>query len=121
MPVISPSERDLGGAHPLLDGVSPTIGWQLQPQAKGGLSFVILRRTGLGGLKVVESFPLTEDGWAHAWQSLATHNTYCLGGRGRLRSDLSVRRSAGMRRYPRVTASTRGCLPHRARNGHATF
>lgn len=74
MPVISPSERDLGGAHPLLDGVSPTIGWQLQPQAKGGLSFAILRRTGLGGLKVVEGFPLTEDGWAHAWQSLATHN-----------------------------------------------
>jgi hypothetical protein len=74
MPVISPSERDLGGAHPLLDGISPTIGWQLQPQAKGGLSFVILRRTGLGGLKVVESFPLTEDGWAHAWQSLVTHN-----------------------------------------------
>ena len=74
MPVISPSERDLGGAYPLLDGVSPTIGWQLQPQAKGGLSFVILRRTGLGGLKVVESFPLTEDGWTHAWHSLATHN-----------------------------------------------
>src|SRR5262249_4114868 len=74
MPVISPGERDLGGAHPLLDGVSPTIGWQLQSQAQGGLSFVILRRTGLGGLKVVESFPLTEDGWAHAWQSLVTHN-----------------------------------------------
>jgi hypothetical membrane protein len=36
--------------------------------------------------------------------------TLCLGGRGRLRSDLSVRRSAGMRRYPRVTAST---LPRR--------
>src|SRR6516164_10924527 len=44
-----------------------------------------------------------------------------LGGRGRLRSDLSVRRSAGMRRYPRVTASTRGCPPNRARNGHVTF
>jgi hypothetical protein len=26
-------------------------------------------------LKVVESFPLTEDGWARAWQSLATQNT----------------------------------------------
>ena len=74
MPVISPSERDLGGAHPLLDGVSPTIGWQLQPQANGGLSFAILRRTGMGSLKVMESFPLTEAGWAHAWQSLATHN-----------------------------------------------
>ena len=35
-------------------------------------------------------------------------------------ADLSIRRSAGMRRYPRVTAITLGCLPHRARNGHAT-
>ena len=59
-----------GGAYPLLDGLSPTIGWQFQPPAKGGPSFVILRRTGLGGLKVVGSFPLTEDGWAGAWQSL---------------------------------------------------
>jgi Short C-terminal domain len=74
MPVITPGEQDLGGAHPLLDGVSPTIGWQFQPQAKGGPSFVVLRRTGLGSLKVMESFPLTEDGWAYAWQSLVTHN-----------------------------------------------
>lgn len=51
MPVISPSEQVLGGAYSLLDGISPTIGWQFQPQAKGGPSFVILRRTGLGGLK----------------------------------------------------------------------
>ena len=42
----------------------------------------------------------------------------CLGGRERPSSDLSVRRSAGMRRYPRVTASTRGWLSHRARSGH---
>ena len=74
MPVISPSEQVLGGAYPLLDGLSPTIGWQFQPRAKGGPSFVILRRTGLGGLKVVDSFPLTEDGWARAWQSLVTQN-----------------------------------------------
>ena len=74
MPVISPSEQVLGGAYPLLDGFSPTIGWQFQPRAKGGPSFVILRRTGLGGLKVAESFPLTEDGWARAWYSLVTQN-----------------------------------------------
>lgn len=49
MPVISLGEQDLGGAHPLLDGVSPTIEWQFQSQAKGGPSIVILRRTGLGG------------------------------------------------------------------------
>ena len=42
----------------------------------------------------------------------------CLGGRERPSSDLSVRRSAGMRRYPRVTASTRGWLSHRAHSGH---
>ena len=74
MPMISPSEQVLGGAYPLLDGISPTIGWQFQPQAKGGPTFVIPRRTGLGSLKVVESFALTQDGWAHAWQSLITHN-----------------------------------------------
>jgi hypothetical protein len=74
MPVISPSEHDLGGTQALIDGFSPTIGWQLQQQAKGGASFVILRRTGLGSLKVSESFPLTEDGWALAWQSLVTQN-----------------------------------------------
>ena len=74
MPVISPSEQVLGGAYPLLDGLSPTIGWEFRTQAKGGPVFVILRRTGLGSLKVTESFPLTEDGWARAWQSLVTQN-----------------------------------------------
>ena len=74
MPVISPSEQVLGGAYPLLDGLSPTIGWQFQSQAKGGPAFVILRRTGLGSLKVTEGFPLTDNGWARAWQSLVTQN-----------------------------------------------
>ena len=74
MPVISPSEQDPGGPYPLLDGLSPTVGWHFRPQAKGGPAFVILRRTGLGSLKVVESFPLNEDGWASAWRSLVTCN-----------------------------------------------
>ncbi len=74
MPVISSSEQVLGGAYPLLDGISPTIGWEFRSEAKGGPGFVILRRTGLGGLKVMESFPLTEDGWARTWQSLVTYN-----------------------------------------------
>jgi hypothetical protein len=74
MPVISSSEQVLGGAYPLLDGISPTVGWEFRSEAKGGPGFVILRRTGLGGLKVVERFPLTEHGWARAWQSLVTKN-----------------------------------------------
>jgi hypothetical membrane protein len=44
--------------------------------------------------------------------------TRCLGGRERPCPDLSVRRSAGIWRYPCVTASTHGWLPDRARNGH---
>jgi hypothetical protein len=35
---------------------------------------VIIRRSALGSLKVVETFPLTEDGWNSAWQSLVKHN-----------------------------------------------
>ena len=64
MPDIGPSEQV---SHPILvvDGISPTIGWQFRPRAKGGPAFVV-RRSGLGSLKVVESFPLTEDGWAGA-------------------------------------------------------
>ncbi len=42
----------------------------------------------------------------------------CLGGRERPRPGLPVPRSAGMWRSPRVTASTPGRLPHRARSGH---
>jgi len=74
MPVILPSEQVPGAPYPLLDGLSPTLGWEFRSLAKGGPAFVIVRRTGLGSLKVVESFPLTEDGWARAWQSLARQN-----------------------------------------------
>jgi hypothetical protein len=74
MPVILPSEQVPGAPYPLLDGISPTLGWEFRSPAKGGPAFVIVRRTGLGSLKVVESFPLTEDGWARAWQSLARQN-----------------------------------------------
>ena len=33
-----------------------------------------MRRTGLGSLKVIGTFPLTDDGWASAWQSLVGQN-----------------------------------------------
>jgi hypothetical protein len=74
MPVILPNERVPGALHPLLDGISPTLGWEFRPPAKGGPAFVIVRRTGLGSLKVVDSFPLTEHGWARAWRSLVRQN-----------------------------------------------
>jgi Short C-terminal domain len=39
---------------------------------------VIIRRGAMGGLKVLESFPLTQGGWASAWQSLAAQNPAAL-------------------------------------------
>jgi hypothetical protein len=75
MPVIGPSEQDRSAPYPLRDGLSPTIGWYLRDQGDSRATFVILCRRRLGGtLKVIESFPLTEDGWADAWQSLAKRN-----------------------------------------------
>jgi caspase domain-containing protein len=74
MPDIAPSEEFADTPHPLVDGLSPTIGWQFRPQRKGGPAFMIIRRGTLGSLKVVETFPLTEDGWASAWQSLIQQN-----------------------------------------------
>jgi hypothetical protein len=74
VPVILPSEQVPGAPYPLLDGLSPTLGWHFRSAAKGGPSFVVMRRAGLGSLKVTESFPLTEQGWAGAWQSLVRQN-----------------------------------------------
>jgi hypothetical protein len=45
------------------------IGWQLQDR-KGDAAFVVIRCTVFDDLKVIERFPLTEDGWRQAWQAL---------------------------------------------------
>ena len=74
MPDIGPSEEFADTPHPLVDGLSPTIGWQFRPQRKGGPAFMIIRRSTLGSLKAVKTFPLTEAGWASAWQSLIQQN-----------------------------------------------
>jgi hypothetical protein len=74
MPVILPTEHVPDLPYPLLDGLSPTIGWHFRSGAKGGPTFVIMRRSALGSFKVVESFPLTQNGWASAWHSLVGRN-----------------------------------------------
>jgi uncharacterized protein YbjQ (UPF0145 family) len=69
MPVIRESEKlPSGMPFPLVDGLPRTIGWQWQSSA--GPAFVIIGRGLMGGYKILERFPLTEDGWASAWQSL---------------------------------------------------
>jgi len=70
MPAIRPNDQAAAMPQPLVDGISPTIGWQIRPPDKGGPAFLTIRRSGLGGLKAVETFPATQEGWANAWQSL---------------------------------------------------
>lgn len=60
--------------HPLVEGISPTIGWLVMPQAKGGPAFVVIRRTAFGTFKVLRSFPLNETGWLSAWASFEKNN-----------------------------------------------
>jgi hypothetical protein len=74
MPVIRPAEQYTDVPYPLVDGITLTIGWKFRRPSKGGPAFVILRRSGWGTLKVMESFPLAEQGWASAWQSLTAQN-----------------------------------------------
>lgn len=53
--------------HPIVEG-RHTLGWQ---DARGyGHCFVVLSIGAMGGLKVHDRFPLTEEGWAAAWAAL---------------------------------------------------
>ena len=47
-----------------------TIGWQRWTEKRGGPSFVTLRRNAFGTLKIVQRYPLTDEGWADAWRAL---------------------------------------------------
>ena len=71
MPVIRAAEKYTGMWFPLVDGLTRTIGWQWQPEAKGGPIFVVISRRVMGGYKIVERFPLTADDWTRTWNSLA--------------------------------------------------
>jgi hypothetical protein len=68
-PVPKPSELWLGTPYPLTGAGRYTIGWQDWTEAKGGPGFATLRR-GTLGYKVMNRYPLTDEGWAEAWQEI---------------------------------------------------
>lgn len=69
-PVVSPDELWEDAPYVLYDGGRYTIGWQGRPENKGGPVFVTVRRTALDGRKVVERYPMTDQGWSLAWRDL---------------------------------------------------
>jgi hypothetical protein len=71
MPLIRSFEQYVGGPCPLQDGASLTLGWQWRAERKGGPVFALISRNLVGSYKIREAFPLTEAGWAQAWDVLA--------------------------------------------------
>jgi len=73
MPVILPHELDPDHTAPHIlahSGWQHCLGWQARPARKGGATYILARRTRLDDIKILERYPLTEDGWAQAWQAL---------------------------------------------------
>jgi hypothetical protein len=70
-PVPSVPSYQLYGGTPyiLLDGPRHSIGWQ--DDRKAGPGFVVTGRRPVGTIKVLQRFPLSEQGWADAWQLLS--------------------------------------------------
>ena len=71
MPLIRSFEQYVGGPCPLQDGASLTLGWQWRAERKGGPAFALISRNLVGSYRIREAFPLTEEGWAQAWDVLA--------------------------------------------------
>jgi hypothetical protein len=70
MPVIKAGELFEGSPFVLGGAARHCVGWQRRAERKGGPSFVLIQRTALDNLKVLERFPLDEDGWKRAWRAL---------------------------------------------------
>ena len=72
MPYIPRGELNSHHAGPRIiapAGGKHFIGWELRDR-KGDAAFAVIRCTVFDDLKVIERFPLTEDGWHQAWQTL---------------------------------------------------
>lgn len=71
MPAIWKRERIDFPTPVAFDGKRPAIGWHFRDPARGGPCFVIMRAGALGQWKVLERFPLSDDGWRAAWLHFA--------------------------------------------------
>jgi hypothetical protein len=71
-PILRKSELWPDRPFMLLDGTRYTLGWQSWPEGQGGPGFVTVRRSALGMQKIVNRYPLTEEGWRQAWRELTS-------------------------------------------------
>jgi hypothetical protein len=69
MPNVTPAQLSHSADILLATERRYSLGWQ--DHRKAGPSFIVIREDWLGSLRVIERFPLTEQGWASAWSALA--------------------------------------------------
>ena len=86
------------------------IGWQRWPEKEGGPGYVVIRRGALGVLKAANRYPLTDEGWAQAWQKLTGTDTAAA---ERIRDVLSQRTTALARCASAPEPPMRGLITQR--------
>jgi hypothetical protein len=69
MPSVPRHQLYRGTPFILVEGHRHSVGWQ--DVRKAGPGFVVTARTAIGNIKVLQRFPLSERGWADAWQLLS--------------------------------------------------
>jgi hypothetical protein len=111
VPAIEEDEIWPGTPNVVIDQGHYTIGWQGWPDSKGGPGFVTLRRGAFGSVKLVDRYPMTEDGWSRAWQELVTLDP-ATADAARAALDHRARRRGTKREQQRVDAATIMQLPH---------
>jgi hypothetical protein len=65
------SELWINAPFALLEAGRYTIGWHNWAEGEGGLAFVTLRRGALGTSKIVNRYPMNDEGWDQAWRELS--------------------------------------------------
>jgi hypothetical protein len=79
-------------AHLLIDDRHLSIGWQNRPVKKGGPCYLVGKMSAvLGGTKVEERFPFTDDVWVKAWRFLMRNDNTLA---SKIRSELTSRSEA---------------------------
>ncbi len=70
MPEVAPVNLYPGSPYLLVEsGLGHSIGWQ--EHRKTGPGFVVVRMAWSGRSRIVERFPLTEEGWVRAWRTFS--------------------------------------------------
>jgi hypothetical protein len=69
MPSVPPHQLYRGTPFILVDGLRHSLGWQ--DVRRAGPRFVVTARSSVGTIKVLQRFPLSEQGWEEAWRLLS--------------------------------------------------